>query len=201
MATRNLKITLEHKGNGVFCATVDVPRQGVDRTDTVKWKVDQPEPPEFPARAVVAVDFPAAGDPLIDGVKGHHRGQRNGNDHQVEGRVGFVKDGGYSYTVSWVSELGVITPMMDPELVVEGGPGGVLDDPPELGGGSKGPGKNYGPPKRAAKKQKQAARKSAAAGRKKAAKKSARKTAGKKAKQVKKAKKARRSIKRKAKKR
>ena len=198
MATRNLRITLQYKGNGVFCATVDVPRQGVDRTDLVKWKVTQPEPSEFPADAVVAVEFAPDHDPLIDGAMGHHRGHRNGNDHKVEGRVGFVKNGDYAYTVCWVSDLGVVTPMMDPELVVEGGPGGVITDPP-LGG--HGTGSHKPLKKKAAKKaKKKAAKKSAAASRKKPAKKSAKKKAGKKAKKAK-AKKAKRATKRKAKKR
>jgi hypothetical protein len=198
MATRNLRIKLKYQGNGAFCATVNVPKQGVDRTDRVKWKVDQPEPPEFPRTAVVAVDFAPDKDPLIDGAVGHHRGRRGGNGHKVEGRVGFVEDGTYPYMVSWVSEDGVITHMMDPELVVEGGPGNVADDVAPQGGASKRPGNKKPTKKKAARKTKKAAKKSAAAGRKKPAKKSARKAAkkaGKKAKQAK------RSTKRKAKKR
>jgi hypothetical protein len=185
MATRNLRIKLKYQGNGAFCATVNVPKQGVDRTDRVKWKVDQPEPPEFPRTAVVAVDFAPDKDPLISGALGHHRGQR-GNDHKIEGRVGFVEDGDYPYMVSWVSEDGVITHMVDPELVVEGGPGNVAEARKS---------------KKAAKKTKKAAKKSAAAGRKKPAKKSAKKAGKKAGKKAKKGKKAKRSTKRKAKKR
>jgi hypothetical protein len=176
MANRNLVITLEYKGGGVFCATVDVPRQGVERTDTIKWRVRQPEPPEFPEDAVVSVDFRPDRDCLIDGDRGHHRGGRNGNDHAVKARVGFVPNGSYSYVISWVNALGSITPMKDPELVVEGGPG----NPPSGG-----------------KKKKKATKRSAVT-RRNAGKKSAKK---KPAQIAKKAKKAKRSPKRKAKKR
>jgi hypothetical protein len=183
MATRNLRIKLKYQGDGVFCATVNVPKQGVDRTDRVKWKVDQPEPAEFPRTAVVAVDFAPDKDPLIDGALGHHRGQR-GNDHKIEGRVGFVEDGDYPYMVSWVSEDGLITHMVDPELVVEGGPGNIAEVKRARKAAKA---KKAAKKTKKTKKTKKAAKKSAAAGRKKAAKKSA--------------KKAKRSTKRKAKKR
>jgi len=171
----NIRVTIEGSA-GSFTAKVDDPKKSAERAELVKWKVDRPEPADFPADGVIFIQFPGE-DPLIDGTAGRHNGRRTSNDHFVRDRVGFVDEKSYTYKIFYHDSLGDHL-LLDPELIVDGGPDTT---PPgeHRGGGKKGGGK------------------------KKAAKKKAKskKTAKKKAKKTKKAKTAKRSTKRKAKKR
>lgn len=179
----NITVTIRGSA-GNFTADVDDHHKRVERLERVKWKVHRPEPADFPANGVIFIKFTGK-DPLFFGNKGRHNGSRNSNDHSVSGTVDFSKNDGYDYKIFYSDSSGDHL-LLDPELVVDGGP--FIDKKDK---------KPKTRPARAAKK----AKKAKAAKKAKKAKTAKKARPAKRATRAKKAKKAKRSTKRKAKKR
>ena len=193
--THDLRVTITDVVGGNYAATIDVESQPSRPAHKINWFFDAPE--NFPENSVLYVRFFRYdnGVKIDDGGCMHGTAWSGGvgeavpNGRSIAGKVKNSAQGTFKYEIRYREELGDDHQLMDPEIVVDGGPDPIKGEQGAAGGTRRPAQRRQATKKTAAKKAKKV----------KKAGKSKKSAKAKKSKRV--ARKAKRSTKRKAKKR